>query len=276
MVGVEIAPGRTTTARVCPTRPRRARTVRSAATGAGPALSSAHDARFNRGRIQPHRPADPPRQRHRDLIDPHRQPRPVPHHRARADRQKVIAAPHRASPPLGHRPALAGPYSATFSAQWLHRVAAAAPPRPGIIGRKHAANERDQRDPERGRRRSAHRHTTIHNRRAAASGRNQVPQQARRCQPARQHRHRHARSRMNAAPRQIKVRHRAARPRPPERRHRSVHRLPVTARPPSPGTISRTASASSLLSPRFAGAPSGRTVAAGRTSASRIGRSPLG
>ena len=72
----------------------------------------------------------------------------VPRKGTGSDDEPVRGPVNRAPPPLGHRPAFSGSAVQCYiDGAMIQRIADAAPPGPGIVGRKDAADEGDQRQP---------------------------------------------------------------------------------------------------------------------------------
>ena len=169
--------------------------------------------------MQAHHAAHRGGQGRRRLVDADGQRIAFPGQRARPDSEVGRAPLDRRAPPLGQRPAvLILTVQDDVERTVVHRVGRPEPARPGIVRRKHGADEGDQRQPM-----AAVFAQRIDIPPGVAVGRYRLVEarsasSARRRDPARQRRHRHPGSRMRAPPGQIQTRYLRLRPRPAERR----------------------------------------------------------
>ena len=93
-----------------------------------------------------HRAAHAGREGHRDLVDVDAQPAAIPLQRAGADHEFAGRARNAGARALGHGPVVAvGQVEPHIERAVVEGIRQAAPARMGVVGRKHAANEADDR-----------------------------------------------------------------------------------------------------------------------------------
>ncbi len=96
--------------------------------------------------VQAHLAANPCRPGHRDFVDGNNQGIAIPADRTRPDRELARLLAHRGATALDHAPALAARtvqgHIDGAVVEWIGRAGSA---RPGVIGRKYAADEGDHR-----------------------------------------------------------------------------------------------------------------------------------